>query len=91
MPLQQDIKQDAINTFQVHETDTGSADVQVAILTRRIEQLTRHLQQNPKDFSSRRGLMTMIGQRKSLLNYIADHNPDRFRNLVDTLGIRVRR
>ncbi len=91
MPLQQDKKQEAINTFQVHPTDTGSADVQVAILTRRIEQLTTHLQQNPKDFSSRRGLMSMLGHRKRLLNYIAENNPDRFRNLVDTLGIRVRR
>ena len=91
MPLQQEKKQEAINTFQIHPTDTGSADVQVAILSRRIEQMTTHLQQNPKDFSSRRGLMSMLSNRKRLLNYIAKHNPERFRNLVDTLGIRVRR
>ena len=70
MALTQQRKQEIISGYQVHETDTGSADVQIAMLTDRIQSLTKHLQVNKKDHSSRRGLLKMIGQRKRLLAYI---------------------
>ncbi|MDG2990746.1 30S ribosomal protein S15 [Candidatus Synechococcus calcipolaris G9] len=85
--LQQD-KQEIINTYQTHPTDTGSADVQVAILTERIKSLSGHLKTNSKDHSSRRGLMKMIGQRKRLLAYIAKHDRQHYRDLIARLGIR---
>lgn len=88
MPLQQERKQDVINTYQVHPTDTGSADVQVAMLTARVEQLSAHLKQNKKDHSSRRGLLKVIGQRKRLLAYILKHDRDRYQALIQKLGIR---
>ncbi len=91
MPLPQEQKQQVISEFQVHETDTGSADVQVAILTNRIEQLTQHLKQNPKDYNSRRGLFMMIGKRKQLLSYIAKGSPAKFKELTDRLNIRVKK
>jgi small subunit ribosomal protein S15 len=91
MALLQDRKQTIISDYQVHETDTGSADVQVALLTDRINQLSQHLQKNPKDFNSRRGLMMMIGKRKRLLGYIAEASPERFRALTDRLNIRVKK
>ncbi|ASC74186.1 30S ribosomal protein S15 [Halomicronema hongdechloris C2206] len=88
MVLQQVRKQELISTYQVHETDTGSADVQVAILTERINSLSTHLQKNKKDYSSRRGLMKMIGRRKRLLSFIFREDPDRYRALIKKLGIR---
>ncbi len=91
MALLQSNKQAIISEYQLHETDTGSADVQVAILTKRIEQLSQHLQKNPKDYNSRRGLMMMIGKRKQLLSYIAKHSPERFRSLAESLNIRIRK
>ncbi len=91
MALPQAQKQEIISGFQVHDTDTGSADVQIALLTNRINQLTRHLQANPKDYNSRRGLMMMIGKRKRLLSYVAEHTPDRYMDLTSKLGIRVRK
>jgi small subunit ribosomal protein S15 len=74
--------------FQAHATDTGSADLQVALLTERINQLSSHLQSNPKDHASRRGLLQMIGRRKSLLTYIQDKDPNRYQSLIGRLGIR---
>ncbi|XFA73730.1 30S ribosomal protein S15 [Thermosynechococcaceae cyanobacterium Okahandja] len=88
MALQHDLKQDIINTYQRHGTDTGSADVQVAILTERIKQLSEHLKTNKKDHASRRGLLKIIGRRKSLLAYINKHDPQRYRELIERLGIR---
>jgi len=88
MVLQQVRKQELISTYQVHETDTGSADVQVAILTERINSLSAHLQKNKKDYSSRRGLMKMIGRRKRLLSFIFREDPERYRALITKLGIR---
>ena len=74
--------------FQLHEKDTGSADVQVALLTRRIAQLTEHLKTNAKDHSSRRGLLKMVAQRRSLLDYLSKSNSDRYKNLIEKLNLR---
>jgi small subunit ribosomal protein S15 len=88
MALTQQRKQELISGYQVHETDTGSADVQVAMLTDRINKLSKHLQANKKDHSSRRGLLKMIGQRKRLLAYIQKHNREKYKALIARLGIR---
>lgn len=88
MALLQEQKQKIITDFQVHETDTGSADVQVAMLTERINQLSAHLKVNKKDHSSRRGLLKIIGQRRRLLAYILKHDQERYRALITRLGIR---
>ena len=74
--------------FQLHEKDTGSADVQVALLTRRIAQLTEHLKTNAKDHSSRRGLLKMVAQRRSLLDYLSRSKSDRYKNLIEKLNLR---
>ncbi|NJP08949.1 MAG: 30S ribosomal protein S15 [Leptolyngbyaceae cyanobacterium RU_5_1] len=88
MALLQQRKQELISEYQVHETDTGSADVQVAMLTERISRLSNHLKSNKKDHSSRTGLLKMIGQRKRLLSYIQKQDNDRYRALITRLGIR---
>jgi small subunit ribosomal protein S15 len=88
MTLTQTRKQELMSEYQVHETDTGSADLQVAMLTERINQLTTHLQANPKDHASRRGLLKMIGQRKRLLTYIQSKSTERYQALIARLGIR---
>jgi small subunit ribosomal protein S15 len=88
MALLQERKQEIITDYQVHGTDTGSADVQVAMLTDRINKLSLHLRENKKDHASRRGLLKMIGQRKRLLAYITRQDPDRYRALITRLGIR---
>ncbi len=88
MALTQTRKQELIGEYQAHETDTGSSDLQVAILTERINQLTGHLQANPKDHSSRRGLLKMIGRRRNLLAYIQAKDPQRYQALIARLGIR---
>ncbi len=74
--------------FQLHENDTGSADVQVALLTRRIAQLTEHLKTNAKDHSSRRGLLKMVAQRRSLLDYLSRTKSDRYKSLIEKLNLR---
>lgn len=88
MTLLQARKQELISEHQVHETDTGSADVQIAMLTDRISQLSQHLQKNKKDYSSRRGLLKMIGQRKRLMGYLQKQDSERYRALIKKLGIR---
>lgn len=88
MALLQQRKQELISEYQVHETDTGSADVQVAMLTERINKLSEHLKTNKKDHASRQGLMRMIGSRKRLLGYIQKNDKDRYRALISKLGIR---
>ena len=77
-----------ISDFGSNEKDSGSADVQVAILTERIKNLTEHLKMHKKDFGSRRGLLSMVGQRRNLLNYIKNKNEDRYTNLIKKLGLR---
>ena len=74
--------------FQLHEKDTGSADVQVARLTRRIAQLTEHLKSHAKDHSSRRGLLKMVATRRSLLDYLSRSKNDRYRDLIGKLNLR---
>lgn len=88
MALTQERKQELMAQYQAHGTDTGSADLQVAMLTERINQLTKHLQQNKNDHSSRRGLLQMIGQRKRLLAYIQKGSVERYQQLIGRLGIR---
>ncbi len=88
MTLTQERKQEIISGYQVHETDTGSADVQIAMLTARINRLSEHLQANKKDFSSRRGLLKLIGQRKRLLAYIQKEDREKYQALIGRLGIR---
>ena len=88
MALLQERKQEIISEHQIHETDTGSVDVQVAMLTDRINTLSQHLRTNKKDYSSRRGLLKMIGQRKRLLAYLMKQDTERYRALIQRLGIR---
>jgi small subunit ribosomal protein S15 len=77
-----------LKEFQLHDKDTGSADVQVALLTHRIEHLTEHLKVNRKDHSSRRGLLKMVAQRRSLLDYLSKTEADRYKNLIGKLNLR---
>jgi len=81
-------KKEIIEKFKQSENDTGSSEVQVALLTARINHLTDHLRAHPKDFHSRRGLLKMVGQRKGLLNYIRDRDVVKYRNLIAELGLR---
>jgi small subunit ribosomal protein S15 len=77
-----------LKEVKLHEKDTGSADVQVALLTRRIEHLTEHLKTNQKDHSSRRGLLKMVAPRRSLLDYLSKTKADRYKKLIDKLNLR---
>ena len=77
-----------IKDFGSNENDSGSADVQIAILTERIKNLTEHLKIHKKDFGSRRGLLSVVGQRRNLLKYIKNKNEDRYTNLIKKLGLR---
>ena len=88
MTLTQERKHEIIDGYQVHETDTGSADVQIAMLTERINRLSEHLKINKKDHSSRRGLLKMIGLRKRLLSYLRKEDTARYQALIQRLGIR---
>ena len=81
-------KAEIIKEYQLKEGDTGSPEVQVAILTARIGELTEHLKQHPKDNHSRRGLLKMVGQRRSMLNYLMKKDVNRYRALIAKLGIR---
>jgi small subunit ribosomal protein S15 len=74
--------------YQLHERDTGSSDVQVAVLTKRIETLTEHLKENKKDHSSRHGLIKMVSQRRKLLDYLKSKDDDKYKSLIKELGIR---
>ena len=81
-------KQAIIEEYKVHEGDTGSPEVQIAILTFRISALTEHLKANKNDFHSRRGLQKMIGHRRNLLNYLQNNDIERYRAIVSKLGLR---
>lgn len=81
-------KQEIIEKYRVHETDTGSPEVQIAILTEQIKHLTEHLKVHKKDFHSRRGLLKMVGQRRRLLNYVKSCSVDRYRKIITDLGLR---
>jgi len=88
MALNQEEKQAVISQHKLHENDTGSPEVQIAILTKRIATLTEHLKLHKKDHHSRRGLLKMVGQRRALLNYLRDSNFDRYRTLIEKLKLR---
>ena len=77
-----------VGQYKVHDKDTGSPEVQVALLSERISYLTEHFKTHKKDFHSRRGLLKLVGQRRRLLDYLRGKNNDRYKKLIDTLGIR---
>ncbi len=81
-------KADIINKFELHEGDTGSAEVQVALLTERINQLTGHMVDNRHDYSSQRGLLKLVGQRRRLLTYLSKQDVGRYHDLITRLGLR---
>jgi small subunit ribosomal protein S15 len=88
MVLLADRKQEIISGHQTHGKDTGSPEVQVAMLTERINQLTEHLKGHSKDFHSRRGLLMMVGKRRRLLQYLMKEDNERYRKLIEKLGLR---
>lgn len=88
MALTLEEKTEIITDSRIHETDTGSPEVQVSILTRRINQMTEHLKIHKHDLHSRRGLMMMVGQRRRLLAYLSKKSPARYRALIEKLGLR---
>ena len=88
MPLATDEKQQIVAKYQVHKSDTGSPEVQVAILSQRILELTEHFKTHKKDHHSRRGLLSMVARRRKLLNYLKSRNPERYKTLIQSLGIR---
>lgn len=88
MTLNTEEKAEIIENARVHETDTGSPEVQVSILTRRINQLTEHMKIHKHDLHSRRGLIMLVGQRRRLLAYLSKKSPDRYRALIAKLGLR---
>jgi small subunit ribosomal protein S15 len=81
-------KREIIEEYKTHESDTGSPEVQVAILTHRINELNEHLREHKKDHHSRRGLLKMVGQRRNLLNYLKKNDVARYRTLIQKLGLR---
>jgi small subunit ribosomal protein S15 len=89
MPLAKEDKDKIIKKYKVHESDTGSSEVQIAILTAEIEQLTGHLKTHKKDFSSRRGLLKKVGQRRRLLRYLQKDNPTSFEEVIKKLKLKV--
>ena len=88
LALTKDRKTEVIGSYRTHEADTGSPEVQVAILSERINYLTEHFKTHAKDHHSRRGLLKLVGQRRRLLDYLKGKSLDRYRNLINTLGIR---
>ncbi len=88
MSLSIEEKRVIIEKYRVHDSDTGSPEVQVAILTERINYLTEHLKTHKKDHHSRRGLLKMVGRRRALLDYLKDADIERYRAIVDRLGLR---
>ncbi|MFN8524844.1 MAG: 30S ribosomal protein S15 [Chloroflexota bacterium] len=88
MPLTKEAKGDVIKTYQTHASDSGSPEVQVAILTKRIQELAQHLSANKHDNHSRRGLLKMVGRRRRLLSYLSRTHNDRYQKLIASLGLR---
>jgi small subunit ribosomal protein S15 len=88
MAMTQERKQELIAKYRLHDSDTGSPEVQIALLTERINYLTEHLKVHKKDHHSRRGLLKMVGQRRHLLNYLKGNSPDRYQKIIVSLGIR---
>ena len=88
MSIEKEKTVDLIKSYGSNEKDSGSADVQIAILTERIKNLTEHLKTHKKDFGSRRGLLSMVGQRRNLLQYIKKRNDEHYQDLIKKLGLR---
>ncbi len=88
MSIATDVKKQIVEEFRVHEGDTGSAEVQIALLTNRINHLSDHLKTHKKDHASRRGLLKMVGRRNSLLKYLSKNAPPRYREILARLGLR---
>lgn len=88
MPLPVEQKNNIVGTYRRHDKDTGSTEIQIALLTGRIEQLTGHLKEHKKDHASRRGLLKMVGARSSLLKYLVKTDRERYQNVIASLGLR---
>ena len=88
MVLTPDVKKEIIDRFKLHEKDTGSTEVQVALLSNRIQYLTEHFRTHKKDHHSRRGLLKLVGQRRRLLNYLKRTDVNRYKQVIDELGLR---
>ena len=86
--LTKQAKQEIIHDFETHDGDTGSPEVQIALLTKRINDLTEHLKTHPKDHASRRGLLKMVGNRAALLKYVGREDVNRYREIISRLGLR---
>lgn len=86
--VKKDLKSNIIKEYQKHEKDTGSTEVQVAILTEKINSLTKHLNENKKDKHSKYGLLRMVGRRRNLLNYLKDNDIEKYRKLIEQLNLR---
>jgi small subunit ribosomal protein S15 len=88
MPLNLERKKTVIEQFRTHQGDTGSPEVQIALITERVNSLTEHFKQHAKDHHSRRGLLMLIGKRRGLLEYLRNKDPERYRTVTEKLGIR---
>jgi small subunit ribosomal protein S15 len=88
VPQTKEVKDKIIQDYRVHETDTGSPEVQVALLTQRINELTEHFKTHSKDHHSRRGLLKLVGRRRRLLDYLRGQDVDRYRKAIERLGLR---
>lgn len=88
MSITPERKSEVIKTHAKHEGDTGSPEVQIALLTVRINELTEHFKSHPKDFAGRRGLLKLVGRRRNLLNYLRTNDVERYRSIVQALGLR---
>jgi small subunit ribosomal protein S15 len=88
MTLVQEKKKEIIGQFKTHERDTGSSEVQIALLSERIRYLTEHFKAHKRDHHSRRGLLKLVGQRRKLLNYLKENKVDQYRMIIDKLGLR---
>ena len=88
MALAVEQKSEIINKYRVHKSDSGSPEVQIALLSQSISQLTEHLKTHQKDHHSRRGLLTMVARRRKLIKYLKDRSPERYQTLIQSLGIR---
>jgi small subunit ribosomal protein S15 len=86
--LTNEAKKEIIEQYKLHDSDTGSTEVQIAILTKRINDLNEHLQSHKKDFHSRRGLLKMVGQRRGLLDYLKEKDINRYRAIIEKLSLR---
>jgi len=86
--MEKQSKNALVEQYRQHQTDTGSPEVQIALLSDRINSLTEHMKSHRKDFGTRRGLLMLVGQRRRLLNYLKDRDIDRYRDLIGRLGLR---